>query len=157
MATAGPVPVLAPLHDADLSRLPPDQQQVHIFQWLRTLERQLATIEGPALKAAQAETEKRMVAVVVQHKPTRPVRELLGRCFVPMYARGDARGLSELVGTLQALLKAPVPKDPKKDTPLQPRMCVAPTPHARTRSDTERERGRYAGTAHHHRDPDQYD
>ena len=121
---APPAPALATLQDAELSRLPPDQQQVQIFQWLRTLERQLATVDAAALKQAQPETEKRMMAVLTNHKPTRPVRELLGRCMAPMYARGDARGLGETITAMQNILKAPASKDPKKEAPLQPRLYV---------------------------------
>jgi len=129
-AAAPPVTpaVLAQLHDADLAKLPPDQQQVHIFQWLRTLERQVADAEAPALKAAQPETEKRFVHVLTQHKPMRPVRELLARCWTTLYARGDARGLHDAVSLCQAQLRAASAKDAKKDAPLQPRLYVQHSP-----------------------------
>src|SRR5690606_14913961 len=96
----------------------------HIFQWLRTLERQVADAAPPALKAAQPETEKRFVHVLTQHKPTRPVRELLARCWTTLYARGDSRGLHDTVALCQAQLRAASAKDAKKDASLQPRLYV---------------------------------
>ena len=101
---------------------------MHLFQWMRTLEKQLAAIDTPTLKPIQSETEKRLIAVLQSHKPSRPVRELLGRCLLAMYSRGDTRSLAETITTCQAILKAPPSKDPKKDAPLQLRLYVPSSP-----------------------------
>ncbi|KAF8074912.1 clathrin-coated vesicle protein, partial [Lyophyllum atratum] len=94
------------VEDIDESEIVGENGEVYVFQWLSSTERKLAEISPKDLKGIQANIESTLVKIVTAPEPYpapgRALRNLVARCLVAMYTRGETRTLFD---TLQAFMK----------------------------------------------------
>ncbi|KAI7854364.1 armadillo-type protein [Circinella umbellata] len=85
-----------------------DKQELYLLQWLAQVERECKTIDSDILKRAQPQLEKTLLRLISlgTAKPRRPIRFLIGRCFVLCYTRGETRMLFDTVTALHSLINA---------------------------------------------------
>ncbi|KAI9022185.1 hypothetical protein CLU79DRAFT_175490 [Phycomyces nitens] len=85
-----------------------DKQELYVLQWLAQVERECKSINIDILKKAQPLLEKTLLKLIslATAKPRRPIRFLIGRCFVLLYTRGDTRSLFDTVTALHSLVGA---------------------------------------------------
>ncbi|KIJ41885.1 hypothetical protein M422DRAFT_60390 [Sphaerobolus stellatus SS14] len=92
--------------EIDEAKLNGDNGEIYLFQWLCSTERALDNISVNALKPIQSKLESTFLDIVrgsVPYPlPGRPIRQLVARCFIKLYTRGETRTLFD---TLQALIK----------------------------------------------------
>ncbi|KAI8967355.1 hypothetical protein BDF20DRAFT_900626 [Mycotypha africana] len=95
-----------------------EKQELYVFQWLALVEREIKTTEIDVLKKSQPVIEKTLLQLIslTTAKPRRPIRFLIGRCFVILYTRGDTRTLFDTVTALHSLINAK--KDVEKETKI---------------------------------------
>ena len=101
---------------------------MYIFQWLTTLEKDLKksdkvrqvpnnthrivisitsdTFAQETIKLSQQQLEKTLLKYLssTSPKPTRPIRQLIARCFVIIYTLGDTRTLFDTLAATQAIV-----------------------------------------------------
>ncbi|KAF8630604.1 hypothetical protein AX15_002831 [Amanita polypyramis BW_CC] len=94
------------LEDIQESEITPENGEVYLFQYLSALEKQLGDVSLEGLKSQQSTIEKALIKVVSAPEPYplpgRALRNLVARCFILMYTRGETRSLFD---TLQAFMK----------------------------------------------------
>ncbi|KAK2459742.1 hypothetical protein APHAL10511_008243 [Amanita phalloides] len=94
------------LDEIQESEITPENGEVYLFQYLSALEKQLNEVSLEALKPKQATIEKALIKVISAPEPYplpgRALRNLVARCFIVMYTRGETRSLFD---TLQAFMK----------------------------------------------------
>ncbi|KAG2232739.1 hypothetical protein INT48_009265 [Thamnidium elegans] len=85
-----------------------EKQELYVLQWLAQVEREIKTIDVDVLKKSQPFIEKTLFRLIslATAKPRRPIRFLIGRCYVILYTRGDSRTLFDTVTTLHSLISA---------------------------------------------------
>ncbi|CEP08433.1 hypothetical protein [Parasitella parasitica] len=85
-----------------------EKQELYVLQWLAQVERESKTIDVELLKKAQPVIEKTLFRLIslATAKPRRPIRFLIGRCYVILYTRGDTRTLFDSVTALHSLVSA---------------------------------------------------
>ncbi|KAI8641511.1 armadillo-type protein [Parasitella parasitica] len=85
-----------------------EKQELYVLQWLAQVERESKTVDVELLKMAQPIIEKTLFRLIslVTAKPRRPIRFLIGRCYVILYTRGDTRTLFDSVTALHSLISA---------------------------------------------------
>ncbi|OBZ89306.1 HEAT repeat-containing protein 5B, partial [Choanephora cucurbitarum] len=85
-----------------------EKQELYVLQWLAQAERESKTISVDVLKKAQPVIEKTLFRLIslATAKPRRPIRFLIGRCYVLLYTRGDSRSLFDTVTALHSLINA---------------------------------------------------
>ncbi|CAG8571263.1 21017_t:CDS:10 [Cetraspora pellucida] len=86
----------------------PEKQELYVFNWLANLERELKRADKEAVKTVQTNLEKQLLKFMsfTSPKPSRPVRQLISRCFVIIYIKGDSRTLFDTITTLQSFVNA---------------------------------------------------
>ncbi|ORY46044.1 hypothetical protein BCR33DRAFT_716053 [Rhizoclosmatium globosum] len=96
-----------------------EKKEQLLFQWLSSVERELVKSFdeiNTKEKAFVASVEKLLVhfvgAASPSPRPSKPIRDTIGRIFVCIYSKGDARTTSDTVGALQNLLAAKKLDDP---------------------------------------------
>ncbi|ORZ22294.1 armadillo-type protein [Absidia repens] len=85
-----------------------EKQELYLLQWLAQVEREIKTIPVDTLKRAQPVLEKTLLRFISLStaKPRRPIRFLIGRCYVLLYTRGDTKQLFDTVTALHSLISA---------------------------------------------------
>ncbi|KAI8980927.1 armadillo-type protein [Pilobolus umbonatus] len=85
-----------------------EKQELYVFQWLAQVEAEIKSVEVDVLKLVQPLIEKTLFRLIslASAKPRRPIRFLIGRCYVILYNRGDSRSLFDTVTALQSLIGA---------------------------------------------------
>ncbi|CAL1697978.1 unnamed protein product [Somion occarium] len=90
----------------DEAKLKEENGEIYLFQWLASNERAIQHASSDDLKATQEALEGTLLNVLSGSgpypPPGRPLRNLVARCFVALYSRGNTKSLFE---TLQALFK----------------------------------------------------
>ncbi|KDR82328.1 hypothetical protein GALMADRAFT_237575 [Galerina marginata CBS 339.88] len=88
------------------SELSGENGEVYLFQWLSSTEKKLESIPIADLKPKQGDLEKVFVKIISAAEPYptpgRAIRNLVGRCLITLYTRGETRTLFD---TLQAFLR----------------------------------------------------
>ncbi|CAG8436575.1 4544_t:CDS:10 [Scutellospora calospora] len=84
----------------------PEKQELYIFNWLANLERELKKTDKETVKSTQTNLEKQLLKFISFPKPSRPIRQLIARCFVIIYIRGDSRTLFDTITILQSFVNA---------------------------------------------------
>ncbi|KAF8148271.1 clathrin-coated vesicle protein [Crassisporium funariophilum] len=88
------------------SELAGENGEVYLFQWLSSTEKKLEVAPIVDLKSKQAELEKVFIKIVSATEPYpapgRAIRNLVGRCLVTLYTRGETRTMFD---TLQSFLR----------------------------------------------------
>ncbi|KAG2213412.1 hypothetical protein INT47_009085 [Mucor saturninus] len=85
-----------------------EKQELYVLQWLAQVEREIKAIDADLLKKSQPFIEKTLFRLIslATAKPRRPIRFLIGRCYVILYTRGDSRTLFDTVTALHSLISA---------------------------------------------------
>ncbi|PPQ91330.1 hypothetical protein CVT25_003770 [Psilocybe cyanescens] len=88
------------------SELSGENGEVYLFQWLSSTEKRLEGIAITDLKPKQADLEKVFVKAISAAEsypaPGRAIRNVIGRCLVTLYTRGETRTMFD---TMQAFLR----------------------------------------------------
>ncbi|RHZ75540.1 hypothetical protein Glove_212g189 [Diversispora epigaea] len=86
----------------------PEKQELYVFNWLSNLERELKKTDKETMKTCQASLEKQLLKFIslASPKPHRPIRQLIARCFVIIYIKGDSRTLFDTITALQSIVSA---------------------------------------------------
>ncbi|KAJ1959327.1 hypothetical protein IWQ62_004654, partial [Dispira parvispora] len=84
------------------------QQELYIFQWLSGVETQLSSVDDALLKRAQPRLEVDFLRLLTLPtlRPSKLLREIVGRCFVHVYLHGDTRTLLDTLQRLRTLVLA---------------------------------------------------
>ncbi|KAJ1660636.1 hypothetical protein IWQ61_000463 [Dispira simplex] len=84
------------------------QQELYIFQWLSGVETQLSSVDTALLKRAQPRLEVDFLRLLTLPtlRPSKLLREIVGRCFVHVYLHGDTRTLLDTLQRLRTLVLA---------------------------------------------------
>ncbi|KAF8630901.1 hypothetical protein AX17_005259 [Amanita inopinata Kibby_2008] len=94
------------LEDIEESEITPENGEVYLLQYLSSLEKQLGDVSLEGLKSKQSEVEKSLIKIIRAPEPYslpgRVIRNVVARCFVAIYTRGETRSLFD---TLQAFMK----------------------------------------------------
>lgn len=79
-----------------------EKQELYVFQWLSHVEQESKVIEADLLKKIQPKLEKTLLSFVTMAspKPRRPIRCLIGRCFILLYTRAESRTLFDTIVAL---------------------------------------------------------
>ncbi|CEG80418.1 hypothetical protein RMATCC62417_14760 [Rhizopus microsporus] len=85
-----------------------EKQELYVLQWLAQVERESKTIDVETLKKTQPVLEKSLLRLIslASARPRRPIRFLIGRCYIILYTRGDTRTLFDTVTALHSLIAA---------------------------------------------------
>ncbi|KAG1384801.1 hypothetical protein G6F60_002658 [Rhizopus arrhizus] len=85
-----------------------EKQELYVLQWLAQVERESKIIDGEILKKSQPILEKSLFRLIslATAKPRRPIRFLIGRCYIILYTRGDTRSLFDTITALHSLIGA---------------------------------------------------
>ncbi|KAJ1981054.1 hypothetical protein H4R34_002227 [Dimargaris verticillata] len=86
----------------------PAEQELYLLQWLSRVEAQLTSTTQETLKAVQPRLEIDIIRLLSYPtlKPSKPLREIAGRCFVHLYLHGDTRTLLDTLQRLRSLILA---------------------------------------------------
>lgn len=88
------------------SELSEDNKEVYLFQWLSNLKNYLKEAQISDIKANQADIEKAVIKIIAAPDPYpvpgRAIRNLVGKCLVSLYTRGETRTMFD---ALQAFMK----------------------------------------------------
>ncbi|KAI8836363.1 armadillo-type protein [Chytridium lagenaria] len=82
----------------------PEKKEQIVFQWLYLLEKNLSSCTEKDLIDAQAKIEKVLFQLLtsVSPKPTRPVRQTIGRILSLVYQQGETRSLFDFIANLHS-------------------------------------------------------
>ncbi|KAI0946131.1 hypothetical protein AcV7_010182 [Taiwanofungus camphoratus] len=90
----------------DESNLSGETGEIYLFQWLASTERAIKQATTEDLKSSQADLEATLQKIVTAPdpypSPGRPMRNLVARCLIALYTRGETKTLFDI---LQAFLK----------------------------------------------------
>lgn len=91
-----------------LHSLPSEQQDLHLFQFVTSLESYTSSLSPDALKNQQSYLHKELLQIIglPTPPPTRVVRNSVGRCFRHIFGKGDRRLLFETITELGDSLAA---------------------------------------------------
>ncbi|CAM0141375.1 hypothetical protein VKS41_003918 [Umbelopsis sp. WA50703] len=80
-----------------------EKQELYVFQWLSHVEQESKVIDADLLKKIQPKLEKTLLNFITMAspKPRRPIRCLIGRCFILLYTRAETRTLFDTIVALQ--------------------------------------------------------
>ncbi|KAG0052721.1 hypothetical protein BGZ83_002190 [Gryganskiella cystojenkinii] len=96
--------------DLDKQTNPPSnsKQELFVFQWLTTVERELKRCGHDTLRIMQPNLERQLLKLISMPspKPRHPIRRLIARCFLSLYVRGSSSTLFETIQILQSLIEA---------------------------------------------------
>jgi len=94
------------IDDIDESQLTGDNGELYLFQWISFLEKALKNVHVDEVNAKQQVIEATLLKVVNGNQPYPPpgraLRDLLVKCYVTLYTRGDTRSLFD---TFQTFIK----------------------------------------------------
>ncbi|EJD04810.1 clathrin-coated vesicle protein [Fomitiporia mediterranea MF3/22] len=92
--------------DIDESKLAGDDGEIYLLKWLADTEKDLKSGTPHTFKTSQAIYETKLLKVVAGNapypSPGRPFRNIVARCLVLLYSKGESRTLFD---TMQSLLK----------------------------------------------------
>ncbi|KAK9694246.1 hypothetical protein K7432_013493 [Basidiobolus ranarum] len=82
-----------------------EKQELILLQWLATVEKELENISEVYLKSIQDELVKQLMRFFTYPSPKlkRPLRQVLGRCLVFIYSKGDTSHLIDTLNTLNGV------------------------------------------------------
>ncbi|KAK7205186.1 armadillo-type protein [Myxozyma melibiosi] len=91
-----------------LESLSPDKQHVYLFTWLSDLNRFLSAQDSDGATAHQmfVKNELGKLTPFSSSILTRPIRMLVGRCYVEIYTKGDRKTLYDVLNDLLNALNA---------------------------------------------------
>ncbi|KAG0324957.1 hypothetical protein BGZ99_001259, partial [Dissophora globulifera] len=96
--------------DLDKQSNPPsnNKQELFVFQWLASVERELKRCGHDTFRIMQPNLERQLLKLISMPtpKPRHPIRRLIARCFLSLYVRGSTSTLFETVQILQSLIEA---------------------------------------------------
>ncbi|KAF9133212.1 hypothetical protein BGW39_010323 [Mortierella sp. 14UC] len=96
--------------DLDKQTNPPSnsKQELFVFQWLATVERELKRCGHDIFRIMQPNLERQLLKLISMPtpKPRHPIRRLIARCFLSLYVRGNSSTLFETIQILQSLIEA---------------------------------------------------
>ncbi|KAF9293013.1 hypothetical protein BGZ88_005891 [Linnemannia elongata] len=96
--------------DLDKQTNPPSnsKQELFVFQWLASVERELKRCGHDIFRIMQPNLERQLLKLISMPapKPRHPIRRLIARCFLSLYVRGNSSTLFETVQILQSLIEA---------------------------------------------------
>ncbi|KAF8889054.1 clathrin-coated vesicle protein [Infundibulicybe gibba] len=96
----------AMIEDLLESELSGENKEVYLFQWLSSTEHTLSLASVEHLKSKQADVEGTLSKIISAPDPYptpgRAIRNIVGRCLITLYTRGETRSLFD---TLQAFLR----------------------------------------------------
>ncbi|EIW85333.1 clathrin-coated vesicle protein [Coniophora puteana RWD-64-598 SS2] len=94
------------IDDIDESQLTGDNGELYLFQWVSYVEKALKAVHADEVNAKQQVIEATLLKVVNGNQPYPPpgraLRDLLVKCYVTLYTRGDTRSLFD---TFQTFIK----------------------------------------------------
>jgi len=97
---------LITIEDIQESELSRENADVYVFQWLSSTDKNLRIVPIGDLKPKQGELEKVFIKVISAAEsypvPGRAIRNLVGRCLITLYTRGETRTMFD---TLQTFLR----------------------------------------------------
>ncbi|KAI8602311.1 armadillo-type protein [Dissophora ornata] len=84
------------------------KQELFVFQWLATIERELKRCGHDIFRIMQPNLERQLLKLISMPapKPRHPIRRLIARCFLSLYVRGNSSTLFETVQILLSLIEA---------------------------------------------------
>lgn len=90
------------LDTAKLQTLTIDKQHVYLFTWLSDLNRFLSSLDANGATAHQmfVKNELGKLTPFASSILTRPIRMLVGRCYVEIYTKGDRKTLYDVLNDL---------------------------------------------------------
>ncbi|KAF9898040.1 hypothetical protein BX616_004571, partial [Lobosporangium transversale] len=85
-----------------------NKQELFVFQWLATVERELKKCGHDIFRIMQPNLERQLLKLISMPapKPRHPIRRLIARCFLSLYVRGNSATLFETIQILQSLIEA---------------------------------------------------
>ncbi|KAF9212639.1 hypothetical protein BGZ59_006487 [Podila verticillata] len=85
-----------------------NKQELFVFQWLASVERELKRCGHDIFRIMQPNLERQLLKLISMPapKPRHPIRRLIARCFLSLYVRGNSSTLFETVQILQSLIEA---------------------------------------------------
>ncbi|QRV99686.1 HEAT repeat protein [Ceratobasidium sp. AG-Ba] len=85
----------------DEGKISGENGEIYLLQWLSSAEKALHTLPVDTVKAAQADTERVLLKAVAATPPFpvpgRPIRALIARSLLALYARAETRSLYDAV------------------------------------------------------------
>jgi hypothetical protein len=90
-----------------------DQKELLVFQWLSSLEKDLANASRvntskhqDLMKKHQTVLESFLIGYIncISPKPSKPTRHLISSCFNLIYLKGDHRNVFDTIASFQSLL-----------------------------------------------------
>eukprot|EP00842_Homolaphlyctis_polyrhiza_P005067 jgi/Hompol1/5561/HPOL_004542-RA len=83
-----------------------EKRELALFQWLSSLERELLKATRETIKPHQELLEKKLLKYIGSQvvRPSRPSRQLVARCLIVLYHRGDPRTLFDTLAAIQSML-----------------------------------------------------
>ncbi|KAF9435968.1 hypothetical protein BGZ76_005110, partial [Entomortierella beljakovae] len=83
------------------------KQELFVFQWLATVERELKRCGHDIFRIMQPNLERQLLKLISMPapKPRHPIRRLIARCFLTLYIRGNSSTLFETIQILQSLIE----------------------------------------------------
>lgn len=95
--------------DLDKQTNPPSnsKQELFVFQWLASVERELKRCGHDIFRIMQPNLERQLLKLISMPapKPRHPIRRLIARCFLSLYVRGNSSTLFETIQILQSLIE----------------------------------------------------
>ncbi|TFY79847.1 hypothetical protein EWM64_g4165 [Hericium alpestre] len=105
----------------DEAKLSADDAEAYVLQWLSSAARFLNIASVENVKSVQHDLEATLLDVLTsprpQFPPGRPLRNLVAKCFITIYTRGESKTLFDTLIALMKVtgdFKAPVEKDTQK-------------------------------------------
>ncbi|RKP37671.1 hypothetical protein BJ085DRAFT_29939 [Dimargaris cristalligena] len=94
-------------HRLQAIRSPAEREQF-LFLWLSDMEARLGSLDQNELKAIQPQLEVDLIRSISYPalKPSKPLREIVARCFVHLYLHGETRTLLDTLQRLRSLILA---------------------------------------------------
>ncbi|KAG9063326.1 hypothetical protein KI688_004208 [Linnemannia hyalina] len=83
------------------------KQELFVFQWLASVERELKRCGHDIFRIMQPNLERQLLKLISMPtpKPRHPIRRLIARCFLSLYVRGNSSTLFETIQILQSLIE----------------------------------------------------
>ncbi|KAF9113074.1 hypothetical protein BGX27_002279 [Mortierella sp. AM989] len=84
-----------------------NKQELFVFQWLASVERELKRCGHDIFRIMQPNLERQLLKLISMPapKPRHPIRRLIARCFLSLYVRGNSSTLFETIQILQSLIE----------------------------------------------------
>ncbi|KAF8593619.1 hypothetical protein BDV93DRAFT_566321 [Ceratobasidium sp. AG-I] len=105
--------------ELDESKLAAENGEIHLLQWLSTAEKSLAGLSTDTLKSVQPATEATLLKCITAPPPFqipgRPIRVLVARCLLAIYARGETVLYTISFRRVSRLLETPSPQSGTRD------------------------------------------